>query len=157
MTDSPNVAVPPSPAALARQVLDANAYLTLATSDVDGRPWASAVWFAEREIHEFVWVSRIERRHSRNIAARPEVALAVFDSTTPVGSATAVYVDAIAAVVADEDVTDALAIFNGEADASGLTPWTTDQVTGSAPFRLFRAVTTEAWILDEHENRIRVR
>jgi pyridoxine/pyridoxamine 5'-phosphate oxidase len=154
MTATPDLSSASSPTEVARRVLDANAYLTLSTADASGRPWATPVWFADRDGREFVWVSRTTRRHSHNIAARPEVALAIFDSTTPVGAATAVYVEAVAAMVSDDGLADALAIFNGEADASGLPLWGADQVTGAAPFRLYRAVTTQSWILDEHENRV---
>lgn len=158
MADPTDASAQPAPAEIARRVVDANAYLTLATADAEGRPWATPVWFAERDLREFVWVSRSTRRHSQNIAARPEVALTVFDSTTPVGSATAVYVDAVATMVDSGDALAAtLAIFNDRADASGLASWTTDQVTGDAPFRLYRAVASQVWVIDEHENRIPVR
>jgi hypothetical protein len=33
-------------AAVGRAVLDRSAYMTLATTDVEGRPWVSPVWFA---------------------------------------------------------------------------------------------------------------
>ncbi|WP_371808308.1 pyridoxamine 5'-phosphate oxidase family protein [Agromyces sp. Marseille-P2726] len=39
----------------ARHVIEANEYLTLATADATGRPWATPVWFAERDLREFVW------------------------------------------------------------------------------------------------------
>ncbi|WP_307040049.1 pyridoxamine 5'-phosphate oxidase family protein [Agromyces ramosus] len=145
-----------SPANLARRIVDANSYLTLATADADGGPWATPVWFAERELREFVWVSRLERRHSRNVAQRREVALVVFDSTTPVGSATAVYVDAVATQVPDEELGDALAVFNAKSEASGLPRWGEEKVSGDAPHRLYRAMASQVWVLDEYENRVPV-
>ena len=57
----------------ARRVLDGITYMTLATADAAGRPWATPVWFAERDLREFIWVSRFETRHSRNVTERPEV------------------------------------------------------------------------------------
>src|SRR4051794_8897154 len=81
----------PDPAAVARAVLDGNRYLTLATADHDGRPWSSPVWFASQDDRTFWWVSRPGAAHSRNIAARPEVAGVVFDSTVVPGTARAVY------------------------------------------------------------------
>ena len=41
-------------AALAREIIDSNQYMTLATADADGRPWASPVWFAHERYTEFV-------------------------------------------------------------------------------------------------------
>lgn len=146
----------PEHAALARRVLDGNAYLTLATADGLGRPWATPVWFAERDGREFVWVSRRERRHSRNLLERPEVALTVFDSTAPVGEASAVYVEAVAGVVPDAHVDDPLGVFNAKATRTGLPAWDDGRVTAGSPFRLYRAVTSRAWVLDEDEHRVRV-
>ena len=59
------------PAAVARAIVDEIAYMTIASAGDDGRPWASPVWFAHAGYAEFVWVSRSDTRHSRNLAARP--------------------------------------------------------------------------------------
>ena len=56
-------------------IIDANSYMTLATADEHGRPWASPVWFATVDYLELVWVSSPEARHSRNLAVRPELAI----------------------------------------------------------------------------------
>ena len=143
-----------SPTDAARRVIDGNSYATLATADAGGRPWATPVWFAERDLREFVWVSRTERRHSKNVMERAEIALVVFDSTTPAGAATAVYVDAVAAVVADREIVDALAVFNAKCVASGLPEWEQSRVSGDAPHRLYRATSSQVWVLGEHEQRI---
>jgi pyridoxine/pyridoxamine 5'-phosphate oxidase len=147
-----------TPADAARRVIDANAYLTVATADAEGRPWATPVWFAARGLREFVWVSRTTTRHSRNIADRPEVAIAVFDSTTPIGSAIAVYVEATAAIVEGDaaDLADALAVFNERTAARGIPSWSESQVTGEALFRLYRVRASTVWVLDEHERRVPV-
>lgn len=140
----------------AQRILDANAYLTLATADAAGRPWATPVWFAVRDLREFVWVSRPTRRHSENIGARAEVALAVYDSTTPVGEATAVYAEALAEPVPEDALDDALAVLNAGCEASGLRPWAIGSVTGAAPHRLFHAIASKVWVLDEREDRVPV-
>ena len=145
-----------TPADAARRVIDGNSYLTLATADANGRPWATPVWFAERELREFVWVSRVTTRHSGNIAERPEVALAVFDSTVAVGGAIAVYAEATAAPVLDAELADVLAVFNARSVARGLRPWAEAEVTGEAPFRLYRARASQVWVLDENERRVPV-
>jgi pyridoxine/pyridoxamine 5'-phosphate oxidase len=138
----------------ARRVLDVITYLTLATADAAGRPWATPVWFAERDLREFTWVSRFETRHSRNIAERPEVSLAIFDSTVPVGSAIAVYVDATAEELVEGDLSGALDVFNARSIAQGLRAWRPSDVSGFAPHRLYRATASQAWVLDEEEHRV---
>lgn len=145
-----------SSADVARRVIDANSYMTLATADTTGRPWATPVWFAERDGREFVWVSRPGTQHSRNIADRPEVTLVVFDSTVAVGSATAMYVEAVAGEVAEADRTDALAVFNARSAARGIREWDESEVTEAAQFRLYRATASHVWVLGEHDQRVPV-
>jgi nitroimidazol reductase NimA-like FMN-containing flavoprotein (pyridoxamine 5'-phosphate oxidase superfamily) len=82
-------------AAIARSIVDANRFMVLGTADASGRPWVSPVWYALLSYREYVWVSRPGTRHSRNLAARPEVAIAIYDSHRP-GSWTAVYTAAVA-------------------------------------------------------------
>ena len=59
---------PAEAAAHARRIIDTFMYLTIATADDDGRPWASPVWFAPASPTEFLWASDPHARHSRNIA-----------------------------------------------------------------------------------------
>lgn len=145
-----------SPAEAAHRLIEQNTYLTLATGDADGRPWASPVWFAACGLSEFYWVSRVVRRHSRNLEVRPEVALVVFDSTAPVGRAEAVYVDAVAGQVDDADLAAALAVYSGRSVERGLAPWGASAVTGDAPHRLYVARANEVFVLDETEGRVSV-
>ena len=67
-----------------RSVIAANRFMTLATADESGTPWVTPVWFASPDGRRFLWVSLPTTRHSRNIAARPDVAIVIYDSqTTP--------------------------------------------------------------------------
>lgn len=82
---------------MARDVIDSNRYLVLGTSEDDGRPRVSPVYYSHVGYREFYWVSSPEARHSRNVAARSEVSFVIFNSTLlPTQNAQAVYVDAIA-------------------------------------------------------------
>lgn len=149
-----------SPTEIAHRIIEANSYMTLATADETGRPWATPVWFAHSAADgdEFVWVSRPGTRHSENIAERPEVAIVVYDSSVPVGSAAAVYVVAVAHAVADDDDerAAALAVFNDGAAAGGIPVWNEADVTGSAQFRLYRARATAVFVLGEGDQRVQL-
>jgi nitroimidazol reductase NimA-like FMN-containing flavoprotein (pyridoxamine 5'-phosphate oxidase superfamily) len=141
---------------VAGRILDANDYMTLATADGDGSPWATPVWFAARGRDEFIWVSRPGARHSRNIAARPAVAIVIYDSTVPVGGAAAVYVEAVAGEVDAADRADALAVFSGRSEARGLEAWRETDVTEPAQHRLYRARASHVYILGDHDQRVPV-
>jgi pyridoxine/pyridoxamine 5'-phosphate oxidase len=147
---------PEPPADLACRVVAASVYLTLATADDSGRPWATPVWYADRDCDEFVWVSRPDARHSQNIAARPEVGIVIFDSTVPVGGAAAVYVEAEAEEVGPDDREDALAVFNERSEAQDLRLWRESDVVAPAPHRLYRATATQVYVLDDRDRRIPV-
>src|SRR6188768_1710247 len=95
----------------ARELISANMYMTLATADESGRPWASPVWFAPDGDDGFLWVSSPETRHSRNIAARVDIAIVIFDSTVPVGAAEALYLEAVAEELSGDALEQAIAVY----------------------------------------------
>ena len=76
---------------VARSVIDTNSYMALGTADETGHPWVSPVWFASEDYTRFHWVSSPDSRHSRNLAARREVAIAIYDSSGAPGTVEAVY------------------------------------------------------------------
>jgi nitroimidazol reductase NimA-like FMN-containing flavoprotein (pyridoxamine 5'-phosphate oxidase superfamily) len=133
---------------IARAVLDANSFMTLATADETGVPWACPVWFATEDYRELYWVSSPSARHSRNLAARPTVSIVVFDSTVRPLEGQAVYLMATATQVPEADVERGLGVFSRAAVRDGLTEWGLDRVTGEARLRLYRATATEHYILD---------
>ncbi len=77
-------------------IVDSNRFMTLATADGDGVPWASPVWYAPVEYREFLWVSSPEATHSKSLAVRPQLAIVIFDSHEA-GGWKALYMSAIAA------------------------------------------------------------
>jgi nitroimidazol reductase NimA-like FMN-containing flavoprotein (pyridoxamine 5'-phosphate oxidase superfamily) len=139
-------------AAHARELLDANRYLTLGTVDPNGRPWTSPVYFAAADLREFYWTSDIGARHSRNLAERPEVSLVVFDSSVPPYHGRAVYAVGTAYELQGDDLDRGLRVYPGPSsrDATALAR---DDVTGSSPYRLYRAVATDLWVLCPREPR----
>jgi nitroimidazol reductase NimA-like FMN-containing flavoprotein (pyridoxamine 5'-phosphate oxidase superfamily) len=143
-------------AVLARELIDANRYMTLATADADGRPWAAPVWYAHEGYTDFLWVSRPQTRHSRNLASRPELAIVIFDSTDPVWGAKAVYVQALAEELSGAECERAIAIFSRRSQAHGAGEWRGVDVIAPAPHRLYRARASEHFVLEANDRRISV-
>lgn len=140
--------------AVAREILDANIYLVLATADEAGNPWASPVWFAADGYATFYWVSSPDVQHSVNLAAGPRVYLVVFDSTVPIGTGQAVYMSASAAQVTDPGEIDrGMEIFSRASAAQGARAWTAAEVREPAELRLYRADVTQHWVLDPVRDR----
>jgi uncharacterized protein YhbP (UPF0306 family) len=144
------------PAAMAHRILNGVMYLTLATADEEGRPWASPVWYARASATEVLWASDPDARHSRNLARRPDVALVVYDSTVRIGEAEAVYMEAIAEELAGAELERALAIYGRRSQEVGAPAWTLADVTPPARFRLYRATASAVYVLDRGDRRIRV-
>lgn len=141
-------------AAVARKILDSNRYMTLATADGDGRPWASPVWYAHEDYTDFLWVSRPEARHSRNLASRPELAIVIFDSTVPTGGAQAVYLEAMAEELGGAEHEGGIAIYSRRSEAHGAGEWRAADVIAPAPHRLYRARASELFVLEANDRRI---
>ena len=122
----------------ARALIDANLYLTLGTADAEGTPWVSPVYFATADYADFYWVSARDAAHSRNIAQRPQVSMAIFDSQVP--------------TYHGRDLDRGIEIYPGPAtrDATGVT---LDDVTPPSTYRLYRATATEAFVLCPREPR----
>lgn len=138
----------PDLAALAREIIDSNLYMVLGTSGADGRPWVSPVYFAHGDYQQFYWVSRPARDHSRNIAASPEVSIAIFDSTQLIGTGNAVYVKGSAVQVEGDDRAEAIDLYSRRAISHGGAPWTVESVEPPAALRLYRASMGDMYVLD---------
>lgn len=132
-------------AAEARAVIDANRYMTMATADASGTPWATPVYFTPDGYRDFYWLSSTTSRHSENIAVRPEVGIVVFNSQAPIGGAEAVYVRASAHRVPDAELARCAEIFSSR-DPQVVRFGVAD-LRGSKPLRLYRASAVEHSLL----------
>jgi nitroimidazol reductase NimA-like FMN-containing flavoprotein (pyridoxamine 5'-phosphate oxidase superfamily) len=135
------------PTATAKAIIDANLYMVLGTADEGGHPWVSPVYYAPVDYREFLWVSRPETLHSRNLLARPEVSIVIFDSSVPIGTGQGVYMAATAEEVTGEARVTAMDAFSRRAVGHGGRGWTLDDVEPPAEFRLYRATAAAHYIL----------
>jgi hypothetical protein len=144
----------------ARRMLAANQYLTLATADSAGRPWASTLWCAVWQPTtppdaldlRLLWLSRAEARHSRNLLARPEVGISIFDSTQPAGTGDGLQLEADAGRVPSAEVDEPVAVLSEASVAAGGGPWDRQKVEGpSAVLRLYAARVRSAYLLGNGE------
>ncbi|GAB3523505.1 hypothetical protein GCM10027575_55940 [Phytohabitans suffuscus] len=135
---------------MARQVVDANHFMTLGTSEPDGRPRLSPVYFTHAAYRDFYWVSSPDAHHSANLAARPAVAVVIFDSQVPPSQTRAVYVRAEAARVPDGELAEHCAAAFARV-GPGAHAFTPEELSGDAPLRLYLARATR------HEVHIRGR
>lgn len=142
----------PTPQERARALIERNTLLALATADPTGRPWVSPVFYAFDDRHRLYWVSDAEARHSAHVRSNGAVALVIHDTVD--GRVDAVYVDASAIELDDEDsVTEGMRVMASRDD---LQPpyWRIGDigdVTGSGPWRIYRATRESTWVRDRGE------
>jgi hypothetical protein len=109
--------------AMARRIIDANHYMTLATRNPDGRPRLSPLFYTAARYTDFYWVSPPDTQHSRNLTELPEVEIVIFDSMAKVGEGEAVYIAAVARAIRDDELeTVCSEAFRTTAGARRLTP-----------------------------------
>ena len=139
-----------------KAIINANRYMTLATANEEGLPWASPVWFASTDYREFFWVSSPGARHSRNLAVRPELAIAIFDSRQTPGSGEGLYLSARAEQLHELELDRGLAIFSGVSQAQGAPAWERSDVLPPARHRLYHATAIEHFVLSSRDERLPV-
>ena len=134
---------------MAKAIIESNRYMVLGTADETGVPWVTPVWFAQSDFRRFIWVSSPDRRHSANIAVRPEVSIVIFDSTVAERDARAVYMAGRAQQVPRADLERDIARFDRVSRAQGPgRRWTIEDVLAPVPYRLYHATVSQHWVLD---------
>jgi nitroimidazol reductase NimA-like FMN-containing flavoprotein (pyridoxamine 5'-phosphate oxidase superfamily) len=132
---------------LARSVIETTKYMALGTADETGHPWVSPVWFACEDFRHFHWASSPDTRHSRNLASRSEVALAIYDPSVDVGAATAVYISGTAKELTGAELGRGIEIFDRLSRTNDGPGWELEDVEPPSPHRLYRATASEYFIL----------
>lgn len=135
------------PVATARAIVDAALYMVLGTADERGNPWVSPVYYVPVAYREFLWVSRPETLHSRNLAARPQVSIVIFDSSAAIGTGQGVYMPAVAEEVAGDSLDELIGVFSRRSIEHGGVAWSSDRVVAPAELRLYRATASAHYIL----------
>jgi len=143
-------------ASAARAIIDGNSYLTIATADQAGQPWASPLCYAHAGYREFFWVSSPAARHSRNVAVRPQAGIVIFDSRAPIGDPQAVYLTVTVGEVPGDRLGQGIEVFSARSQAHGARKWSLADVQEPAPHRLYQAATSECFLLDGLDQRIAV-
>jgi Pyridoxamine 5'-phosphate oxidase len=148
--------VPEDIAARARAIIEAGAYMTLATADREGLPWATPVWYAPESDVSLLWMSRPVARHSVNLARRAELGIVIFDSRAPIGTGQGVYMQATGEEVADDELERVVWVFSTRSLRQGGGPVGPDDLRAPAEHRLYRATAYEVFLLGDRDQRISV-
>lgn len=136
----------------AREIIESNIYMTIATAAKDGKPWISPVFFAYDRNYTLYWVSNKDSLHSRLIRENPKVAIVIFDSRAPEGEGDGVYLEAKAEEVKDEtEITDAMEILNKRVTKDEFRVKKIGEVTDQGVWRIYKATPLKISKLTEGE------
>jgi hypothetical protein len=80
----------------------------------------------------------------------------IFDSTVPMGGARAVYVEADAHQLGDEEAERSVAVFSRRSEALGGPSWTVADIRPPALLRIYRADASAHFVLGQRDERIAV-
>jgi nitroimidazol reductase NimA-like FMN-containing flavoprotein (pyridoxamine 5'-phosphate oxidase superfamily) len=141
----------------AREIIDGNSYMVVATADTSGQPWASPVYFAHREYREFFWISQPDATHSVNLRDRREVGIVIFDSTVPINTGQGVYIAGVARELPAHETADGIETYTSRSAGHGGEELTAEDVSPPARHRLYQATAEAIYVLDEHDHRVEVR
>lgn len=96
---------------LAREIIKTNQYLTIASSDKKGSPWASAVVYSYDKDWNLYFLSIPSSNHCQNIKNREKVVVAIFDSHQLFGQGVGLQIEGEAVEVNTRDTGGSIKIF----------------------------------------------
>ena len=94
--------------------------------------------FASEDYTRFHWVSSPESRHSRNLAARRDVAIAIYDSSGAPGTVEAVYMSGWAEELTGDELEGGIELFDRISKEDIARAWGLSDVQPPSLFRLSR-------------------
>lgn len=138
-----------SKADLAKQIIEKIPYITLATVDEKGMPWNAPVFAAYDKDYNFYWGTHVDSQKARNIKKNENVFITIYDSTVTPGDGTGVYIKAVAKELTDpQEITFAHKLIW---DRHVVPYWKLEEVQGTAPIRLYKAIPEKVWMNGEGE------
>lgn len=124
----------------AKEIIEGNIYMVLATVTPDGLPWVSPVFFVYDHEYNFYWVSYTEAKHSHNVNKLPKVAISIFDSQALEGAGDGVYVQADVRILEEEqEIFQAIELWNNRTTQEQFQIKSSDEVTSTGVWRIYRA------------------
>jgi nitroimidazol reductase NimA-like FMN-containing flavoprotein (pyridoxamine 5'-phosphate oxidase superfamily) len=134
----------------AREIIEKNIYMTIATASSDGLPWISPVFFAYDAAYNLYWTSDRNSRHSTLIRGNPRIAIAIFDSSAVEGDGTGVYIEARAMeLVEPKEIAQAISVLGSRIQDEEFKINGPEAVTGDVAWRIYMATPEEVSTLTE--------
>ena len=132
-------------AKIAKEIIDGNIYLTLATTG-EGKSWAAPLYFCKDNHYNFYFISSADCRHARELKINPNVAWAIFNSQAKEGQGNGVQIEGKAYQLSEKDLDEALKWY-----LTAFIPCTKEYFLGQNFYKLFKLVPEKFFVLDPTE------
>lgn len=129
---------------IAEEIIKSNIYLTLATTDGSGIPWAAPLFYAIDDNYDFYFISQLDSLHSKHILKNPTVAFAIFDSHQQEGTGNGVQGSGKAYLLDESKLPEAMKWYK-----TTFIEMKPESFTGDAPYRFFKLVPEHFYVLDQ--------
>ncbi len=127
--------------------------MTISTASSEGEPWVSPVFYAADDEHNLYWVSSKDSRHSRLIRRNPRVALVIYDTDVEAGNGGAVYIEAEAQELGQNDkLREAIRVYNAKPQDDEFQISSLSDVTEDAARSIYKAIPENAYVLGEPDH-----
>lgn len=134
----------------AKQIIENNNYLTLATSTLQGKPWISALFFAYDKDYNLYFVSAKDSLHSNLISQNPDAAVSIYDSSAKVGEANGVFMEAIVSELSDlSEIEKAIKIYNDRVLLKEFLMKSSSEVMDNSVLRMYKCVPQKVYGLTD--------
>jgi len=132
---------------IAKKILQSNIYMTLATVDKNGVPWASPVYYCMDENCNFYFISSPKSRHIRNLKHTNRASFAIFDSHQPEGTGNGIQGSGVVHELANGDLLEGLKHYH-----TSFFKVVTAMFQGKAFYRMYKLEPRELFVLDPEKN-----
>ncbi len=137
----------------AKEIIENNIYMTIASASKDGKPHISPVFFAYDNKFNLYWTSYKDSTHSGLLRENSQAMIVIFNSNAPQGAGNGVYFDTNVEELSDaHDIRVGIDLLNKRITEATFKISNHEAVTGSSAWRIYRAKPSRISILlDEGE------
>lgn len=136
--------------AKAKEIIQHNKYMILATCDKAANPWASPVFYAYDKEYNFYFLSAIDSRHGENIEDNPKIGVSIFNSNQRVGLSDGIQMEGAVEILDGKEVESAVEIYSKrlfpESTMKGAERYNPRDYSGAAEFRFFKIIPSKIYI-----------
>ena len=131
------------------ELLEQNHYCVLSTSDQQGNPWSTPLFYTYDDRWQLYWISALNSHHSRLLAENPKAATVIYQPPGVAQETSALFLSGSVAVCSGDGVELALKLY---AKRTGLgVSGRPEDYMGESLCRIFCLETKQAFTLQEPE------